>query len=64
MSYQFELRNKSVVITHWEVSAPIVVESWTWQAAALTQLIYERETLRVRVAELELALAAKQPDAA
>lgn len=58
MSYKFELRNKSVVVTHPGASAPIVVEHWTWHAAALTQLIYERETLRVRVAELELQLEA------
>jgi len=56
MSYRFELRNKSVVVTHPDATAPMVAEPWTWHAAALTQLIHERETLRVRVAELEVQL--------
>lgn len=55
MSYRFQIDDTdSVLVTH-DSGAKDCLPSWTWLAGAVRQLIYERETLRVRVAELELA---------
>lgn len=61
MNYKFEIGKSNAVKATDETGAVEIVPPWTWHAEALRQLIYERETLRVRVAELELALVARPP---
>lgn len=63
MNYKFEIGKSNAVKATNELGAVEIVPPWTWHAEALRQLIYERETLRVRVAELELSLTSKCADA-
>jgi len=61
MNYRFEIGKSNAVKATNELGAVEIVPPWAWHAEALRQLIYERETLRVRVAELELVIAARSP---
>lgn len=55
MSYTFEVGKSGTVKAIHELGAVELVPHWTWQAAAIRQLIAERDQLRARLAAIDAA---------